>query len=243
MMAATAAFFAEIRMDKFFSCKSSTRSRPLGETRVGSAHPIKSEGVGAVLTAVIMLAIVQLNQGTIIDAAISILNSYGLADMTMRRVAKQLEVAPGALYWHFKNKQELIGATARRILEPLLTQGGEEGVDKLDATTTCAQLRALMISHRDGAEVVSAALSDATLHDELETLIAASLPTQEGVGAFTLLHFVIGAVLAEQTQRQLKELTGGDHTLVSGDFEAFEERFLTGIRIIITGLDALGRIR
>ena len=194
------------------------------------------------LTAVIMLAIVQLNRGTIIDAAISILNSYGLADMTMRRVAKQLDVAPGALYWHFKNKQELIGATARRILEPLLTQRGEDGVDKHDAATTCAQLRALMINHRDGAEVVSAALSDTTLHDELETLIATSLPTHEGAGAFTLLHFVIGAVLAEQTQRQLRELTGGDGSTPTGDIPALEERFLTGVRIIITGLDALGRI-
>ena len=190
-----------------------------------------------------MLAIVQLNRGTIIDAALSILNSYGLADMTMRRVAKQLDVAPGALYWHFKNKQELIGATARRILEPLLIQRDEEDVEKRDAATTCAQLRELMINHRDGAEVVSAALSDATLHDELEALIAVTLPTREGVGAFTLLHFVIGAVLAEQTQRQLRELTGDDTPTPAGEDPAFEERFLTGIRIILTGLDALGRIR
>lgn len=191
-----------------------------------------------------MLAIVQLNRETIIDTALSILNSFGLADMTMRRVAKQLDVAPGALYWHFKNKQELIGATARRILEPLLVDGGDEsGVDKLSAPSTCAQLRALMISHRDGSEIVSAALIDTTLRAELEMIITNSLRTPDTVGAFTLLHFVIGAVLAEQTQRQLHELTGEDTEERAADYPEFEERFSTGVDIIITGLDAVGRIR
>ena len=190
-----------------------------------------------------MLAIVQLNRETIIDAAISILNSFGLADMTMRRVAKQLDVAPGALYWHFKNKQELIGATARRILQPLLNREDGEGVDKHSAATTSAQLRDLMISHRDGSEVVSAALSDSALRDELEAIVAASLRTPDAVGAFTLLHFVIGAVLAEQTQRQLHELTGEVEDGNIPDNPEFERRFSTGVEIIITGLNAVGRIR
>lgn len=187
-----------------------------------------------------MLAIVQLNRESIIDAAISILNSYGLADMTMRRVAKQLDVAPGALYWHFKNKQELIGATARRILAPLLDGAGADGVDKQGAAATCAQLRELMISHRDGSEVVSAALSDATLRAELEHTVSDSLDTTDEVGAFTLLHFVIGAVLAEQTQHQLQEFTGDEQN--TGD-ETYRERFSTGVKIILAGLDALGTIR
>lgn len=190
-----------------------------------------------------MLAIVQLNRETIIDAAIFILNSYGLADMTMRRVAKQLDVAPGALYWHFKNKQELIDATARRILEPVLIGDDRGGVDKLSAPATCAQLRTLMTNHRDGAEVVSAALSDAQLRTELEKILQDSLQTPDEVGAFTLLHFVVGAVLAEQTQRQLQELTVTVDSPEQLEDPGFAERFSTGVAIIITGLKAVGRIR
>lgn len=190
-----------------------------------------------------MLGIVQLNRESIIDAAVSILDSYGLADMTMRRVAKQLDVAPGALYWHFKNKQELIDATARRILRPVLLETAGADVEKRSAQGTCAQLRALMISHRDGSEVISAALSDPQLRDELEALVSHSLNTPDEVGAFTLLHFVIGAVLAEQTQRQLQEITHASADIVSDDTDKFEERFSTGIKIIITGLDAVRRIR
>ncbi|MFP7364509.1 TetR family transcriptional regulator [Corynebacterium callunae] len=180
----------------------------------------------------------QLNKESITDAAISLLNAYGLSDMTMRRVAKQLEVAPGALYWHFKNKQELVDATARRILAPLLEPDVQGRVEKRNAQDTCAQLRALMISHRDGAEVVSAALSSPTLRTELETLIAGALDTPDEIGAFTLLHFVVGAVLAEQTQLQLQELTGEE-----GEKVDFEQRFSTGVQIIIVGLDAIRDIR
>ncbi|MDU7790355.1 MAG: helix-turn-helix domain-containing protein, partial [Corynebacterium sp.] len=39
-----------------------------------------------------------INRESIIDAAISLLDTYGLGDVTMRRVASSLGVAPGALY-------------------------------------------------------------------------------------------------------------------------------------------------
>ncbi|MDN6510824.1 MAG: TetR/AcrR family transcriptional regulator, partial [Corynebacterium sp.] len=48
----------------------------------------------------------QLNRDRIHAAAFDILSEYGLGDLTMRRLAKTLEVAPGALYWHYPSKQE-----------------------------------------------------------------------------------------------------------------------------------------
>ena len=67
------------------------------------------------------LLVVQLSKDSIIAASLTILGTFGLADMTMRRVAASLGVAPGALYWHFKNKQALIDATARTLLADFLT--------------------------------------------------------------------------------------------------------------------------
>ena len=60
----------------------------------------------------------QLHKRDVVDAATTLLDSYGIADLTMRRLAKELNVSPGALYWHFANKQQLLGAVADRILEP-----------------------------------------------------------------------------------------------------------------------------
>ena len=42
----------------------------------------------------------QLSPERITDAALAILAEYGLGDVSMRRVAAALGVAPGALYWH-----------------------------------------------------------------------------------------------------------------------------------------------
>ena len=59
----------------------------------------------------------QLHKRDVVEAATEILDSYGIADLTMRRLGRELNVSPGALYWHFANKQQLLGAVADRILE------------------------------------------------------------------------------------------------------------------------------
>ncbi|MDQ6741232.1 MAG: TetR family transcriptional regulator, partial [Actinomycetota bacterium] len=40
-----------------------------------------------------------LSRQQIIDTALKILRDYGLADLSMRRLARDLGVQPGALYW------------------------------------------------------------------------------------------------------------------------------------------------
>ncbi|WP_460490576.1 TetR family transcriptional regulator, partial [Corynebacterium nasicanis] len=92
----------------------------------------------------------QLTRDSIIAAAVTILDTYGLADMSMRRVATSLGVAPGALYWHIANKQQLITAIAEEILSPVLSDPAPGG-----AAEVAGALRTAMLSRRDGAEVVA----------------------------------------------------------------------------------------
>ena len=87
-----------------------------------------------------------INRESIIDAAISLLDTYGLGDVTMRRVASSLGVAPGALYWHIANKQALIAALAEYIISPVSGESLEE---------LSLSLRDALLAHRDGAEAVS----------------------------------------------------------------------------------------
>ena len=67
----------------------------------------------------------QLHKRDVVDMATSLLDNYGIADLSMRRLARELNVSPGALYWHFANKQQLLGAVADRILQPLGEVDGE----------------------------------------------------------------------------------------------------------------------
>ena len=62
-----------------------------------------------------------LDRSQVVDAAWHILQTYGLGDLSMRRLARGLGVQPGALYWHVANKQELLAVLAQRMVAPLST--------------------------------------------------------------------------------------------------------------------------
>lgn len=155
----------------------------------------------------------QLTRERITEAALRILAEYGLADVSMRRVATSLGVAPGALYWHFDNKQELIASLAEAIVQPLY----DDPVP--DPARLSATLRAAILAVRDGAEVVAAAVSQpgAQVQRDLEELFvgsvrgllgeAASISTAR-VGACGLLHLTLGNAIVHQSAAQLAQATG-----------------------------------
>ena len=124
----------------------------------------------------------QLSKDSIIAASLTILGTFGLADMTMRRVAASLGVAPGALYWHFKNKQALIDATARTLLADFLTSRYD------DFPTACRALRNAMLATRDGAELISAALIDPTLRAEVTKVLSVAVPESGGGDRTAFCH-------------------------------------------------------
>lgn len=173
----------------------------------------------------------------------------------MRRLATQLGVAPGALYWHFANKQALIESIARKILDPLLqaddtivtgtgpsessmsTTADEAGLS--GAASWCARLRETLLVHRDGAELVSAAVSMTSLHAELLDRLATELAPgpDHRVGAATLLHFALGAAVLEQSARQAADTTAAVDK--PAEPPAGHREFDRGVAIILTGLAEL----
>lgn len=187
----------------------------------------------------------QLSPEAIRKAAIEILDRYGLADMTMRRVATHLGVVPGALYWHFKNKQQLIAAIAIEMIHPVVPTLREETAPapSTDPDTVAQELRTYLLAHRDGAELVSAALTDYALRAQVEERLAEALAAQHpgsdskelGIAAGTLLHFILGACTLEQSTLQRAELTGED---APEDTEAhFQESFTRGVGLILRGFE------
>lgn len=53
----------------------------------------------------------------IVEQAIAMADTEGLEAVTIRRLARELGVTPMALYWHFRNKDELLDGMAARLLE------------------------------------------------------------------------------------------------------------------------------
>ena len=143
----------------------------------------------------------------VVEQALGVLDAYGLADLTMRRLGTELGVQPSALYHHFPNKQALLAAVADEIL----SRGRRaERPDAWDdrAAAVCAELRDAMLAYRDGAELVATVhafeLGAAAPYDELVGVlgVAGLEPPLVPTAARVLLHFTFGHVLDEQTHLQ-----------------------------------------
>ncbi|GIH24668.1 hypothetical protein Aph01nite_29780 [Acrocarpospora phusangensis] len=62
------------------------------------------------------MAAEKLSRETVVDQAIKLADSEGLEAVTIRRLAQLLGVTPMALYWHFKNKEQLLEGVADHLL-------------------------------------------------------------------------------------------------------------------------------
>ncbi|WP_309238147.1 TetR/AcrR family transcriptional regulator [Actinoplanes aureus] len=58
----------------------------------------------------------RLSKAAVADRALRIADEEGLEAVTIRRLAKELGVTPMALYWHFKNKDELLLGVVDHVL-------------------------------------------------------------------------------------------------------------------------------
>src|SRR5215203_6820688 len=57
-----------------------------------------------------------LQRDSIVQTALALMNDIGLDALSLRRLADDLHVQAPALYWHFKNKQELLNEMATAML-------------------------------------------------------------------------------------------------------------------------------
>ena len=81
---------------------------------------------------------VALSRDAILDRALATADQEGLDAVSIRRIAQDFGVTPMALYWHVKNKDELLAAMGDRMLASSLALPADDGRRDLD------QLRDLM---------------------------------------------------------------------------------------------------
>jgi TetR/AcrR family transcriptional regulator, tetracycline repressor protein len=178
----------------------------------------------------------------IVDKATQLLDDYGIADLTMRRLAKELNVTPGALYWHFANKQQLLGAVSDRILDPV-TIAALEAPWSERMVATCSAVRDALLAYTDGAELVSASFAAGQtqrLTQVLVSLTAAAAdagmsPVNSDLTARTLIYYVLGFTADEQSRLQW-DAAGAlddDQSVLATDPTA---RFEFGLRLLVGGV-------
>jgi TetR/AcrR family tetracycline transcriptional repressor len=203
-----------------------------------------------------------LDRSTVVQAALGLLKRVGLDGLTTRRLAAELGVKSPALYWHFRNKQELLDAMADALIRETgmgPPRSGETWQEWLARRVRA--YRTSLLAYPDSARIVTEAkqLSPATIrtfNEELQALVALGFDPIQALRTVTALtNYANGFVLQEQSSRQpaidmpvalesIAELFNeGDEApllvaFAEGGSPYSEESFEYGLRALIEGCAA-----
>ena len=202
----------------------------------------------------------------VVKAALEILDAEGLEHVTFRRLAAKLGVQGPALYWYFKDKQDIMDDMAQAILttDKLTNMTAPKDIGDWASwlTDLAHSLRDALISHREGGRVVAGAsffrayavarmalLTIKVLNDVGFDTIQATLASK------TISDYVWGFVIEEQAgpvpeqepmRTDIKEAVIDRIGLENADFLYHimeeeskltnKEEFDWGLQVIINGL-------
>jgi AcrR family transcriptional regulator len=204
-----------------------------------------------------------LDREMFVRTALRVLSEVGLDGLTLRKIAAELGVQAPAMYWHFKNKQELLDEMATTAFADGVREIGLPRDDQTWAEWTVEYgtgLRRALLRYRDGAKAFSGThLTDAAMFGFMEAalhkFIDADFPVRDAMRGFMLIYyFTVGFTIEEQAvyprpgeRNKQYDLTTRAESIASAEFPLalaageellarFDERFEHGLQVIITGL-------
>src|SRR2546421_3453768 len=110
-----------------------------------------------------------LTRQDIARSGLKLLNEVGLNGLTLRLIAADLGVKAPALYWHLKNKQELLDEMATQMFaDSVEERRPPESLGEWEAVAHSARaLRRMMLAYRGGGKAFSGTyLADTSLIGE-----------------------------------------------------------------------------
>ncbi len=175
-----------------------------------------------------------LAKAEIVRAALETLDAEGLDGLTLRKVAARLDVQAPALYWHVRNKQELLDEMGTEIWRriSLRVQELPVGMTWREAMTGYARIsREELLRHRDGAKMAAGTkMTDVEVlrraEPRLAAMVAQGFTVRSATQANVLLqHFLVGFCIEEQALDQLKAAGDPQASLESRDKRVDSERY------------------
>ncbi|MFI6852057.1 TetR/AcrR family transcriptional regulator C-terminal domain-containing protein [Streptomyces sp. NPDC050416] len=203
-----------------------------------------------------------LDRRRVADTALRLLNEVGLDGLTLRAIARELDVKAPALYWHFKDKQALLDEMATEMYRRMVAGASLDPADTWRERLLKANrgLRAALLGYRDGAKVFSGSRFTGIEHagqmeDNLRLFTAAGFTLAQAVRALTTTYlYTLGFVTEEQGVQPLpgERREGYDlheRARLMADFplsaqagaeifEDFDGHFEEGLALVIDGIGA-----
>ncbi|MBM7783890.1 TetR/AcrR family transcriptional regulator C-terminal domain-containing protein [Tenggerimyces flavus] len=192
-----------------------------------------------------------LTRASVVEAALDLLDEVGLDALSMRRLAAKLGVQNPALYWHFRNKQELLNEMSRAMLEPSLgpPRAGETWQEWLNRRAHL--YRSILLGRRDGARVIVGGNPGPSVgrkfEQELRIMIAFGFgPAASMLAIGAISHYTTGFVLDEQSREhdpspeRIAALAEEYPTVVAavreGGTPTSDDAYAYGLRLLIDGM-------
>ncbi|MCZ7447209.1 TetR/AcrR family transcriptional regulator C-terminal domain-containing protein [Agrobacterium rhizogenes] len=145
----------------------------------------------------------------IVDEALLLLNEVGIDKLSTRKLAERLGVQQPALYWHFRNKSELLDAiNSEMLLRYHCDRLPKPGQDWIAFTLANARsIRKTLLTVRDGARLTAGTRPSVAEFADVESVLQLYVETgfspEEAFGiAICITRYVVGYVLEEQGERE-----------------------------------------
>jgi TetR/AcrR family transcriptional regulator, tetracycline repressor protein len=211
------------------------------------------------------MAQVKLKRENVVREALRLLDRVGFERLTVRRLASELDVQAPALYWHFRNKEELLDEMATTVFIDAVRDTAWPGPDanwREWAEQFGKKLRQMLLQYRDGARIFSGRfLTDPSLYQIMESALRkftdAGFSLRDATqGLNTIYCYAVGFAIEEQAvylrpgkRRKRYELSERARRVdkkqfplaaAAGEhtFADFGKHFERGLRIIIEGFSA-----
>ena len=206
-----------------------------------------------------------LTRNDVVRAAIDVLDEVGLEGLTMRRLAERLGLRSPSLYWHVRDKDELLSLIADAICAEIEPPNSDQPwIAQLEAMAW--EYRRVLLAHRDAALVLANTLPNGPNRLRLAECMLAVLvqagfsPSVAANAGLLCLDFATNAVIEEARSQTMSAAFGSHADGEVGDFPQWfanlpaeqyptlvalaadltdtdaETRFRFGIEVLVSGL-------
>jgi TetR/AcrR family tetracycline transcriptional repressor len=179
-----------------------------------------------------MRATVKIHKRQVIEVALALLDEHGLAELQMRAVAGRLNVQASALYWHVRNKGELLSLMSWDFYQGALNAVPSGLTWREWLLTYGMAFRKGLLGHRDSAQLCAIARpldvdTDAATDRLTNPLMAAGLSRHLALSYHSsVVSLVLGWCIYEQSEAlhdYLARMIG------------FDESFTAGLNALVAG--------
>ena len=186
---------------------------------------------------------------SIVAASIKILNRDGIERLSMRTLAKELEIKAASLYWHIKDKRELYGAIAEHLC------GGFNVPDNSNdpkgyLTESSKAYRAILLSVRDSVAVMEESPPITPRRVEIiktqaDALLKMGIKPQNLMTVANLLNNYVLSFVADELRMKntpVEEMARISKILSPAELPAisnakdYDGQFLYGLQVVFAGL-------